>query len=105
LSHPVKTGELRKVDSLLPGKPDQSTEDRAEEIEEVLNWLRNEGVTLADDEAPPSFNKVGIRPVTRRSPEERANDLDNGLAWVRNNHNCTDDPTGILKKIDSMLPT
>jgi len=31
------TGELRKIDSMLQGKSNQSPEDRAEELEEALN--------------------------------------------------------------------
>jgi hypothetical protein len=75
------TGALLKksIPCCRENKPDQSPEDRAEEMEDVLNWLRNPGLKLTDNEAPTSFHKVGIQPVIRRSPEERAKELDNGL--------------------------
>jgi hypothetical protein len=94
------TSEVRKIDSILPMKPNQSPDDRAEEIEQVLDWLRTEGVKLTNDEEPTSLNKIGMPPMPpRRTPEERAKDLHNVMTWARNMDNHSNDPTGVFKKL------
>ena len=40
------TGEFKKVDQLLPKKRGQTPEDRARDVEAVLDWMRNKGVYL-----------------------------------------------------------
>jgi len=78
------TGELRKLDKLLPNKPGQSPKDRARDIEGALDWMRNNNVSPDDEDAVDKFNKIGSVPMSRRTPEQRAKDLDDALNWLRN---------------------
>ena len=69
-------GEFKKIDQMLPRRKKQSPEDRAREIEGCLDWMRNNGTSPFNEALPPTFDKVGSVPVSRRSPEERVADID-----------------------------
>merc|ERR1712048_1416024 len=65
------TGDFRKIDSILPKKRGQSKRERALEIENALDWVRNTSAFPGyDSENVSDFTKLGSIPVSRRSPEE-----------------------------------
>ena len=48
-------GDFKKVDQLRPKKACRKPEDRAEEIEGALEWMRNKGVKPFDNAKPALF--------------------------------------------------
>lgn len=98
------TGEFRKLNAMLPRKQGQSKEDRARQLEGLLDWLRNTAGGLTDDEPLPGFDKIESVPMHRYTPEQRKKDLDDILCWIRNGKKPSDDPTGGFKKTDQLLP-
>ena len=42
------TGDFAKVEQLLPKKKGQKPEDRAKDIESVLDWMRNKDLSPGD---------------------------------------------------------
>ena len=45
------------VDSMIPQRPGQTPEDRAKDIDNVLTWMRDNGVDVVDDD---NANKITI---------------------------------------------
>ena len=99
------TGEFRKIDMLLPKKKNQSLEDRARSIEGVLDYVRNTGVSLVDDDVVEKLSKLDFLPVSRQTPEQRSKNQQDALNWLRNKGKNDDlnDPTGEFAKLDSLL--
>jgi hypothetical protein len=44
---------------MIPQKPGQTPEDRDKDIDNVLTWLRSDGVDLTKDYSPEAFKKLG----------------------------------------------
>ena len=42
------TGDFAKVEQLLPKKKGQKPEDRAKDIESVLDWMQNKNLSSGD---------------------------------------------------------
>jgi len=100
-------GIFRQVDSLLPMKGGQNQRDRARNIENALDYCRNQDVRPSDDDITmPKFSKLSSIPVSHKSPEDRLNDVDNILQWIRSPGDGGDkiDVPADVKKIDQMLP-
>jgi hypothetical protein len=74
-------------------------------MKDALNWLGSNGLDIDGEDGMPSFDKIGTVPITQRSQEDRDSDLDDALNWLRGRGNNFDDPSGIFKKLDSMLPS
>jgi hypothetical protein len=91
---------------MLPARKGQSPEERAREIEATLDWMRNNDISPAANDALDKLDKVGPVSMASRSPEQRVSDLAEALNWVRNKGKDDDvnDPTGQFRKLDSMLP-
>ena len=51
------------MDLLVPKTEGQSLEDRANDMENALNWLRSNGLDVDDDDGMPSFSQIGSIPV------------------------------------------
>jgi hypothetical protein len=48
---------FQTVDSMIPQLPDQTPEARAKDIDNVLRWMRDNGVDVVDD---GNANKITI---------------------------------------------
>jgi hypothetical protein len=101
------TGNFKKVDQMIPEKINQSPEDRAREIENVLDWMRSRDISPSRDDASDMFQKIGTVPMSRRTPEQRQKDANDSLNWLRNKGANDDvlDPTGEFRKMDGVLPS
>merc|ERR1712232_561498 len=68
------TNEFKTIDQMLPTKKKQSADDRAKDVEGVLNWMRTNNVpsvpTFDESEMPFGMDKLPSIPVKRRSPED-----------------------------------
>merc|ERR1712224_456369 len=96
---------FKRIDQRLPEKQGQDTEDRAKDIESVLDWCRQVGVKPDADDPPTDLQKLPSVPMSRRSPEDRKNDVDSITSWIRNGKKASDDTAnGDFSKIDQMLP-
>jgi len=101
------TGDFSKLDSILPRKRDQSFQDRAECIEECLDWIRGQGsVQDGNDDELPDFDTFSPTGISVSSPEQRLEDLDNVINWIRNGkvRSKRYDPSGDFRKLDKLLP-
>merc|ERR1719420_2429612 len=98
--------QLRPIDQLLPKKKRETPQDRAEDIEGVLCWLRENNMTLTDDHEPTDFNEIenNLMP-NMRSPEDRAKDLDDALTWVRHKDSADNPELQPFKTLDQLLPS
>jgi hypothetical protein len=67
------TGGFRKLDSMVP-KKGQTPESRARDIEDALDWMRNNVVSPDDDDAIEQFNKIGSISTSSISSHSRAAD-------------------------------
>merc|ERR1712146_668787 len=65
--------EFRKVDSLLPTKKKQTPESRARDITNVLEWVRQNGISGVEEPDADKMESLPSLPVTRRTPEQRLN--------------------------------
>jgi hypothetical protein len=92
----------------LPPKKNQSPEDRANDIEGVLNWMRSNNippVPPTDDEKPTKFDTHLFVNMSKRSPEDRKKEIDNITTWIRNGkHDMDDTPNGDFRKTDQIFP-
>ena len=104
-SNDTPNGDFQAVDQLLPTKERQSDEERARDLENVLDYCRNLGVKPTDDEDVAGFSKLGSIPVSRKSNEDRQRDINDILQWIRNGQRDSDDPTGEFAKIQNLLPS
>ena len=104
------TGIFKQLDASLPKKPGQSLKERAAEIANALNWMRNRGLdpTHDEEESYPSFAKLDSEPFTKGSAVDSAKEMEDALAWLRNKDGDVDDsvfdPNGVFKRIDSSMP-
>eukprot|EP00537_Pseudo-nitzschia_pungens_P018785 CAMPEP_0172408076 /NCGR_PEP_ID=MMETSP1061-20121228/75664_1 /TAXON_ID=37318 /ORGANISM="Pseudo-nitzschia pungens, Strain cf. pungens" /LENGTH=1396 /DNA_ID=CAMNT_0013144193 /DNA_START=15 /DNA_END=4201 /DNA_ORIENTATION=- len=104
------TDEFDAIDQMLPSKKKQSPEDRAKDLEGVLNWMRSNDVSPVPDveeDKPVGFDKVPSVPVKRRSPEDRKADVDDITEWIRQgkpSEKPATSPTDEFDAIDQMLP-
>jgi hypothetical protein len=90
---------------MIPQKPGQTPEDRAKDIDNVLTWLRSDGVDLTKDYSPEAFKKIAnIRIPDGRTPDQKANDVEGILKWVRNPKNNERPETAPFEKVDQLLP-
>jgi hypothetical protein len=76
-------GQYNMLDTLLPVERNQILEQRAREIESIINWCRNHAVRIPEDGSLPGFNAIKSFPVSRRSPEDRKKDVEDILNWIR----------------------
>merc|ERR1712130_247289 len=93
---------------MLPTKKNQSPDERAKDIEGVLNWMRTKNIPSVPcfDESNLGTDKLPSILVNRRSPEDRQKDVDDITDWIRKNRpSSIDSPTNEFKTIDQMLPT
>lgn len=99
------TSDFRKIDMLLPKKKNQPLEDRARSIEGVLDYLRNNGVSLEADNVVEKLSTLDFIPTSRQTPEQRSKNQQDALMWLRNKGKNDDltDPTGEFGKVDSLL--
>lgn len=88
------------LDNLIPKKEGQEIEDRANEMENALAWLRANGVALEEnDDGIPSFDKVVTVSSAPKSQEERDAERSRALNWLRNKEGETNDEVfGKLEK-------
>ena len=93
-----------QLDAVLPARPGQTEEDRAKDMENALAWLRANGVDVYNEDGIPSFDKLGTAAIVPRSTQERSRDVQDALNWLRAGGNDSDDPSGVFKKIQNMLP-
>ncbi|MGK3734880.1 MAG: hypothetical protein ACI90V_001719, partial [Bacillariaceae sp.] len=96
-------GDFTRLNNLLPNKSGQTLEDRARDIEGVLDYTRNHNIST-DDDILPALSKTGNLPISRRSPEERKKDVNDVLSWIRGDKVSALDPSGVFKKLDHLLP-
>merc|ERR1719262_1931445 len=91
---------------MLPVKQGQSPEDRARDIENALDWVRQVHSPPGVDE--PIGDKLGSLPslpVSRRTPEERLSQQEDVLNWLRGDKAPKlDTPQGLFNTIDQVLP-
>merc|ERR1711953_724230 len=96
--------EFATIDQMIPPKKKQSPDDRAKDIEGVLNWMRSNVPSVPFDEGIDSLRIPSV-PVKRRSPEDRQKDVDDITDWIRKGRPSDDDsPTNEFATIDQMLP-
>merc|ERR1711933_25676 len=91
----------------LPPKKNQKPEDRAKDIEGVLNWMRTNNVSPVSpyENSPGAFDKLSSIPINRRSPEDRERDVDDITDWIRSGKPSEPGrPCGEFERIDQMLP-
>ena len=96
-------GDFTRLNNLLPDKSGQTLEDRARDIEGVLDYTRNHNIST-DDDILPALSKTGNLPISRRSPEERKKDVNDVLSWIRGDKVSALDPSGVFRKLDHLLP-
>ena len=91
---------------MLPNKRIQTPENRAQDIEGVLDWTRNNDLPPEELQSIPLFKKLPQEPNRTRPVEDRMKDLDRTLPWMRNKDDEDDvnDSTSEVQKIDSILP-
>merc|ERR1711971_169822 len=104
------TNEFKTVDQMLPIKKNQTADERAKDVEGVLNWMRTNNIpsvpTFDGKEMPLGLQKLPSIPVKRRSPEDRQKDVDDITDWIRKGRPIDlDSPTNEFKTVDQMLPT
>jgi hypothetical protein len=78
--------ESQQLDSTLRRKAGQTPEERANDMDQALNWMRSKRIdaTGDGDDSIPAFDAIGSSAIRRRSsPEEKAKDLQNVLNWMR----------------------
>merc|ERR1712157_170575 len=98
------TNEFATIDQMLPIKKKQSPDDRAKDIEGVLNWMRSNVPSVPFEEGIESLRSPSV-PVKRRSPEDRQKDVDDITDWIRKGRpSDVDSPTNEFATIDQMLP-
>merc|ERR1712157_62513 len=98
------TNEFATIDQMLPIKKKQSPDDRAKDIEGVLNWMRSNVPSVPFENGIESLRSPSV-PVKRRSPEDRQKDVDDITDWIRKGRPSDDDsPTNEFATIDQMLP-
>merc|ERR1712118_636655 len=93
------------IDKMLPIKKEQKPDERAKDIEGVLNWMRSNvpSEPFTDDIEKLSSPFV---PMKRRSPEDRQKDVDDISDWIRQGRPSDDDSsTNEFATIDQMLPS
>merc|ERR1712196_385485 len=98
------TNEFATIDQMLPPKKKQSPDERAKDIEGVLNWMRSNIPSVPFDEGIEKLHTPSV-PVSRRSPKDRQKDVDDITDWIRKGRPSDDDsPTDEFAAIDQMLP-
>ena len=98
------SGDFTKLDSILPKRGGQTLEDRANSIQEALEWIREQGRIDSDDNVQIGSNNVPLTFIAKSTPEQRLKDLDCSLNWIRKGKNKKYDPTGDFRKLDKLLP-
>eukprot|EP00536_Pseudo-nitzschia_multiseries_P019205 jgi/Psemu1/59493/gm1.59493_g len=100
------SGEFRKLDRLLPRKRGQSSEDRAQEIEGALDWMREKDVPLLSNDRGPEHYVSSTIPFSQRTIEQRSEDLQKVLHWLKHigEDDDTNDPNEVFRKLNGMLP-
>merc|ERR1712183_420988 len=103
-------GEFKTIDQILPTKKNQSPDDRAKDVEGVLNWMKTNNIPSVpgfdESEMPTGMDKLPSIPIKRRSPEHRQKDIDDITDWIRHGRPSNmDSPTNEFATIDQMLPT
>merc|ERR1712025_708545 len=99
------TGEFERIDQMLPPKKNQSPDDRAKDIEGVLNWMRTNNVPVIPpvENEPGTFDTLSSIPINKRSPEDREKDVDDVTNWIRQGKpSKPEGPTGEFERIDQM---
>merc|ERR1719463_40724 len=90
---------------MLPLKKNQSPDDKGNDIEGVLNWMRSKKIPTASSLDDDKFDKLPSVAVAKRSPEDRQKDVDDIAVWIRNGRRNDDDsPTNEFATIDQMFP-
>jgi hypothetical protein len=77
----------------------RSPEQRAQDLGDALNWLRNKGKDDDANDATGEFrNFDSMLPRKRgQSPADRAREIEGALDWMRSNGVSPDDPTAFDK--------
>merc|ERR1712048_936259 len=90
---------------MLSKKKNQSPDDRAKDVEGVLNWIRSNNIpSVPSFEGKASINLPSDQ-VTIRTPEDRQKDVDDITNWIRKGRGSdADTPTNEFATIDQMLP-
>merc|ERR1712113_66883 len=69
------------------GKKNQSPDDRAKDVEGVLNWMRTNNIPSVpgfdESEMPSGMDKLPSIPIKRRSPKDRQKEIDDITDWIR----------------------
>merc|ERR1712176_1539575 len=90
---------------MLPPKKNQSPDDRAKDVESVLNWMRSNNIPSVSSDETTDFRNLSSVPIKRKSPEERQKDVDDISDWIRKGRPSDgDSPSNEFSTIDQMLP-
>ena len=76
---------------MMPQREDQSYEDRAKEMQNALNWMRNEGLVKDDGNCDDGFGVSSELRSGATPRSARAADMEKALNWLRNKDEVSDD--------------
>lgn len=92
------------MDYMLPKKGGQTPEERACQLENPLDWMRNSSVNADSPDAIEQFKKQGSVPMSRCTPEQRFNDLKETLNCLCNNGNDNKIMTQLETLVRLLIP-
>ena len=77
--------EFEKLGSIPVSR--RTPEQRAKDLEDALNWMRNKGTDDESNDPTGQFRKIDSMLPKRpgQTPEERAREIEGALDWMRNN--------------------
>ena len=80
----------------------RTPEERAKDLEDILNWMRNKGKDDDVNDPTGNFRKFDLMLPNKRdqTPEERAREIKGSLDWMRNNGVSPDDDDAIVLRND-----